>query len=110
MAWMRAVSGRMKSDYSYSVSIVYNNFPWPNPNNMQIKAIEKLAQAVLDARVIYPDDSLADLYDPVAMPEKLQDAHAALDNAVLKLYGFARGISESSIVAELLAQYQILTK
>jgi len=83
MAWMRCVCGRMKSDYSYSNTIVYNNFPWPeNPTEKHIKAVEEAAQAVLDARAQFPDSSLADLYDPNTMPPVLVKAHQALDKAV----------------------------
>ncbi len=85
MAWMRAVAGRLKSDYRYS-SIVYNNFPWPAPNPKQKAAIEKAAQAVLDARENHPDSSLADLYDPLTMPLDLRKAHQQLDKAVDNSY------------------------
>ena len=87
MAWMRAVAGRMKSDYQYSSQIVYNNFPWPSePTEKQRSTIEQAAQAVLDARAAHPDASLADLYDPVAMPPDLRRAHQALDKAVDAAY------------------------
>jgi len=83
MAWMRAVCGRIKSDYRYSNNIVYNNFPWAmDVSEKQKERVEKSAQAVLDARKEYPDSSLADLYDPSAMPKILVDAHRALDKAV----------------------------
>lgn len=75
MAWMRVVCGRLKSDYRYSKDIVYNNFPWPTPTDEQKAAIEKTAQAILDARALYPDCSLADLYDEVAMPTELRKAY-----------------------------------
>ena len=83
MAWMRAVAGRLKSDYRYSNDIVYNNFPWPTPTVAQKSAIEKSAQAILDARALYPDASLADLYDEVTMPPELRRAHQANDRAVM---------------------------
>ena len=83
MAWMRQVCGRLKSDYRYSNNLVYNNFPWPEaPSSVQIEKVEKAAQKVLDIRVDFADSSLADLYDPDAMPKKLLDAHRALDAAV----------------------------
>jgi hypothetical protein len=83
MAWMRHVCGRLKSDYRYSNKLVYNNFPWPEaPSAKQRAAVEAAAQAVLDARKKFPDASLADLYDPLAMPHALVKAHAQLDRAV----------------------------
>jgi hypothetical protein len=88
MAWMRTVCGRIKSDYRYSNTIVYNNFPWPeNPTDKQKHAIETAAQNVLDARTQFPDASLADLYDPLTMPPVLLKAHQALDKAVDAAYG-----------------------
>ena len=80
--WMRIVCGRLKSDYSYSPA-VYNNFPWPSPSEAQKEQIENTAQAILDARAIYPDSSLADLYDPLTMPPELRKAHQANDRAVM---------------------------
>ena len=108
MAWMRTVCGRLKSDYRYSPS-VYNNFPWPTPTEAQKEAMEKTAQNILDARALYPDSSLADLYDDLTMPVELRKAHQANDAAVLEAYGFPKGISESEIVAELFKMYQKLT-
>lgn len=87
MAWVRAVCGRIKSDYRYSVQIVYNNFPWPTPSDKQKAAIEEAAQAVLDARMKDPDASLADLYHPLAMPTRIVNAHQKLDRAVDAAYG-----------------------
>lgn len=85
--WMRYTAGRMKSDYQYSATIVYNNFPWPSaPSAAQVKEIEEKAQAVLDARLQYPQSTLADLYDPRTMPPVLLKAHQALDKAVDKAY------------------------
>jgi hypothetical protein len=109
MAWMRAVCGRMKSDYSYSNTIVYNNFPWLDATNKQKASIEKLAQEVLDARAKYPESSLADLYDPLTMPPDLLKAHNALDRAVMKLYGFEKDADELAIVAALMERYQKLS-
>ena len=107
MAWVRAVCGRLKSDYRYSVNIVYNNFPWCNPTEEQKNAIEKTAQAILDARALYPDCSLADLYDEVAMPPELRKAHQANDRAVMQAYGFdVKTMTESTCVAELMKMYQ----
>ena len=111
MAWMRAVCGRLKSDYSYSNTIVYNNFPWPNPTDEQRTKIEKTAQAILDARALYPDSSLADLYDELTMPVELRRAHQDNDRAVMQAYGFpVKTMTESQCVAELFKLYQQLTK
>ncbi len=110
MAWMRVVAGRLKSDYSYSPS-VYNNFPWPNPTPEQKARIEQTAQAILDARALYPDSSLADLYDEVTMPPELRRAHQDNDRAVMAAYGFpVKGFTESDCVARLFEMYQGLTK
>ena len=95
-AWMRAVCGRLKSDYRYSVTIVYNNYPWPNPTEEQKSKIEKTAQAILDARAIYPDSSLADLYDETAMPPELRKAHQDNDRAVMQAYGFDQNYKTES--------------
>jgi hypothetical protein len=103
------VCGRLEIDYNYSGSIVYNNFPWADTTDEQKKNIETLAQAVLDARAKFPDSSLADLYDPRAMPKELLKAHQSLDRAVMKLYKFKSGTSESAIVAALMEMYQKLT-
>ena len=109
MAWTRAVCGRLKSDYRYSKDIVYNNFPWPDTNDKQKAAIEKLAQAVLDARLLFPESSLADFYDPLTMPPELLKAHKALDVAAMKLYNFGKDMSEADIVAALMERYQKLS-
>ena len=111
MAWMRAVCGRLKSDYRYSKDIVYNNFPWPTPTDAQKTAIEQTAQAILDARALYPDASLADLYDETTMPVELRKAHQQNDKAVMRAYGFdIRATTETSCVAELMRMYQKLTE
>ena len=110
MAWMRTVAGRLELRYSYSPA-VYNNFPWCNPTAEQKKKIEETAQAILDARALYPDCSLADLYDEVAMPPELRKAHQANDRAVMQAYGFdVKTMTESSCVAELMKMYQDLVK
>ena len=113
-AWMRAVCGRIKSDYRYSVNVVYNNFPWPTPTGSQLAKIEQTAQGILDARKLYPDCSLADLYDEVAMPPELRKAHQENDKAVMDAYGFTRGTpertSEAACVAALMKMYQKLTE
>lgn len=106
MAWMRAVAGRLKSDYRYSKDIVYNNFIWPEATEVQKVEIETLAQSVLDARAQFPDSSLADLYDPRTMPPVLAKAHAALDRAVDKLYGLPKEITDTDRVAKLFDLYQ----
>lgn len=111
MAWMRAVCGRLKSDYRYSKDIVYNNFPWPNPTDEQKAKIEQTAQAILDARALYPDSSLADLYDELTMPVELRKAHQENDRAVMQAYGFnVKSMTESQCVAELFKKYQELIK
>ena len=110
MAWMRAVCGRLKSDYSYSNTIVYNNFPWPNPSTEQKAKIEETAQTILDVRAKYPDSSLADLYDDLTMPPELRKAHQSNDKAVMQAYGFDYNMGESEIVAELFKLYQELVK
>ena len=109
MAWVRAVCGRLEMRYRYSKDIVYNNFPWPTPTEEQKKKIEETAQAILDARALYPDCSLADLYDEVAMPPELRKAHQANDRAVMQAYGFdVKTMTESTCVAELMKMYQEL--
>lgn len=106
MAWVRTVCGRLKSDYRYSKDIVYNNFPWPDATDAQKLEIEKLAQTVLDARALFPDSSLADLYDPLTMPPELLKAHRELDRAVMKLYGFSvKETTEAECVARLMQRY-----
>lgn len=110
MSWMRAVCGRLEMRYSYSNTIVYNNFPWPTPTDTQKEKIEKTAQAILDARNLYPDCSLADLYDEVTMPPELRKAHQENDKAVMEAYGFKISMSESEVVAELFNLYKQLTK
>ena len=111
MAWMRIVCGRIKSDYRYSKDIVYNNFPWPTPTPAQQAVIEKTAQGILDARALYPDSSLADLYDELTMPKELRAAHRANDKAVMQAYGFWGKLnSESECVAELMKMYEELVR
>lgn len=110
-AWVRTICGRIKSDYRYSVNIVYNNFPWPNPTGEQKAKIEKTAQQVLGARALYPSSSLADLYDPLIMPKPLLNAHIANDKAVMQAYGLDIGkTSEADCVAFLMKRYQELTE
>jgi type I restriction-modification system DNA methylase subunit len=108
--WMRKTCGRLKSDYRYSRDLVYNTFPWPNPTTEQIVRIEQTADAILEARALYPNSSLADLYDPLTMPPELRKAHDANDKAVMKAYGFSPDIEEPEIVAELMKMYQKLTE
>lgn len=106
-AWVRTVCGRIKSDFRYSVNVVYNNFPWPTPTDAQKAKIEETAQAILDARALYPDSSLADLYDETTMPPELRKAHQQNDKAVMRAYGFdIKTTTESSCVAELMRRYQ----
>ena len=112
MAWMRVVCGRLKSDYRYSKDIVYNNFPWPNPTDEQCQKIEQTAQAILDARALFPDSSLAELYDELTMPVELRKAHQENDKAVMQAYGFPvkSTFTESLCVTELFKLYQEMTK
>ena len=107
---MRVVCGRMKSDYRYSSTLVYNNLPWPSPTEAQKAKIEQTAQGILDARALFPEASLADLYDEVSMPPELRRAHQANDRAVMEAYGFPvkREFGESQCVAELFKLYQQL--
>lgn len=110
MNWMKTVCGRMKSDYRYANGLVYNTFPWPTPSEEQKAKIEHTAQAILDARSLYPDSSLADMYDPDnewMFPELIK-AHKKNDKAVMDAYGFSYDMSESEIVAELMKMYQKL--
>jgi len=110
MAWMRAVCGRLEMRYRYSKDIVYNNFPWPTPTEEQTAKIEQTAQAILDARALYPDSSLADLYDEVTMPPELRKAHQQNDRAVMNAYGFdVKTTNEATCVAELMRMYQQMT-
>ena len=111
MSWMRVICGRLKSDYRYAGSVVYNNFPWPTPTEAQKVKIEKTAQAILDARNLYPDCSLADLYDETTMPVELRRAHQENDKAVMEAYGFNwKNMNEADIVAALFKLYQELTQ
>ncbi len=111
MAWMRAVCGRLEMRYRYSKDIVYNNFPWPSPTEEQIARIEKTAQAILDARALYPDCSMADLYNDVVMPSELLAAHQENDRAVMAAYGFGiRNMTETTCVTALMKVYQKITK
>lgn len=105
MAWMRCICGRLKSDYSYSNTIVYNNFPWPSPTDEQKARIEKTAQGILDARAKFPDSSLSELYDELAMPPELRKAHRDNDRAVMAAYGFSIKMTESECVAALFNLY-----
>jgi len=108
---MRAVAGRLEMRYRYSKNVVYNNFPWPNPDEKQKAAIEQTAQEILNARNLYPDSSLADLYNEALMPPELRKAHQANDRAVMAAYGFSvKDMTEAACVAELMKMYQELTK
>lgn len=111
MAWMRVVCGRLEMRYRYSKDVVYNNFPWPEVNDEQREKIEQTALGILDARALYPDSSLADLYDPVTMPPELRKAHRENDHAVMAAYGFDITMNESEIVAQLFSLYsQLVTQ
>lgn len=107
MAWMRAVCGRLKSDYRYSKDIVYNNFPWPDATDEQRAEIAQAAQRILDARQLYPDSSLADLYDPTLMPHELLKAHRDNDRLVMRLYGFPTSMTETECVAQLIKIFAV---
>ena len=110
-AWMRITCGRMKSDYRYGGDLVYNTFPWPTPTEAQKAKIEQTAQAILDARAKYPDNSLADLYDEAVMPPELRKAHQQNDKAVMQAYGFWGKLNtETECVAELMKMYQELAR
>lgn len=110
MTWLKNVCGRLKSDYNYSNNIVYNNYPWPdNPNDKQIKAIETSAQRVLDARLQFPNSSLADLYDPLTMPPALIKAHNELDKAVDLAYRAQAFTSEANRMVFLFELYEKYT-
>ena len=112
MAWMRAVCGRLKSDYRYSKEIVYNTFPWPNPTDAQKTKVEQTAQAILDARAQYPDCSFADMYgEKMYLFPELLKAHQNNDRAVMQAYGFSvKDMTEGSCVAELMKMYQKLAE
>lgn len=111
MSWLRTVGGRLKSDYRYTGSVVYNTFPWCSSTPEQKAKIEQTAQAILDARALYPDCSLADLYDELTMPPELRKAHQANNRAVMLAYGFdVKSMTESSCVAELMKMYKELTE
>jgi hypothetical protein len=107
MAWMKVVAGRLKSDYRYSTTLVYNNFPWPEkPTNAQQKRVEEAAQAVLDARAEFPESSLAALYDPILMPPTLVRAHQRLDRAVERCYRAESFANDRARVEYLFALYE----
>lgn len=116
MAWMRTVAGRLGNGYRYSAKIVYNNFPWPEVTYAQKEKISQTAQGILDARALYPDSSLADLYDELTMPKELRRAHQANDKAVMEAYGLTKivdgkktWLTESETVARLFELYEQLT-
>lgn len=109
MAWMRVTCSHRGNSYSYSSTIVYNNFPWPDVTDDQRAAIEQTAQAILDARTLYPESSLAYLYDVNTMPKELREAHHANDHAVMKCYGLPLKTTEAETVALLMARYEELT-
>jgi hypothetical protein len=110
IAWVKNICGRLKSDYRYSKDIVYNNYPWPeNPNEKQLKAIETAAQKVLDARLQFPNSSLADLYDPLTMPPALVKAHNELDKAVDLAYRPQAFTSEANRMVFLFELYEKYT-
>ena len=117
MAWMRTVAGRLEMRYRYSAKIVYNNFPWPEVTDEQKEKISKTAKAILDARALYPDSSLADLYDELTMPKELRRAHQANDKAVMEAYDMTKivdrkktWLTESETVARLFEMYEEITK
>ena len=110
MVWLSYVGGRIKSDYRYSNTIVYNNFPWPTPPTAEARqAVEAAAQAVLDARAAHPGSTLADLYDPLAMPPDLRAAHRALDARVERLYRPKRFAHDTERVQHLFECYATLS-
>ena len=105
MAWLSHIGGRLKSDYRYSIGLVYNTFPLP-PDGLNPSKLEPLAQAVLDARAAHADATLADLYDPDLMPLNLRQAHRALDRTVDRLYHRSGFVSERERVEHLLMRYE----
>ena len=107
MAWLRHIGGRLKSDYRYSIGLVYNTFPTP-PADADLSKLEPLAQAVLDVRAAFPDATLADLYDPDLMPPALRRAHQALDRAVDRLYRRGGFASERERVEHLFMLYETM--
>ncbi|MFD0942691.1 DNA methyltransferase [Savagea faecisuis] len=111
-AWMRAICGRMKSDYAYSATIVYNNFPWPSVSDEDSINIAESGRKILEARSLYSNSTLSDLYDELTMPSELREAHQENDKAVMEIYGFNwRKMTESECVAELMKMYQnLITK
>lgn len=111
MAWMRAFCGRLKSDYRYSIKVIYNNFPWCDPSKEDKELVEKTAQMIIDARNMYPECSLAELYNELTMPKELMKAHRENDKAVMKAYGFSvKNMTESECVTELIKMYEKLIK
>jgi hypothetical protein len=116
MAWMRVVAGRFETRYIYSKNIVYNNFVWSSPSEKQKSKIESTAKKILEAREKFPESSLADLYDPLTMPEELLKAHKANDAAVCEAYGseadchFDKNTSEEEIVSALMNLYEKISK
>jgi hypothetical protein len=108
MAWLAHIGGRLKSDFRYSIGLVYNTFPWPSATLAQRARVESLADAVLEARATHPTSSLADLYDPDTMPANLRKAHAALDAAVDKLYRPAPFASDRDRVEHLFGRYEAM--
>lgn len=108
MAWHRAIGCRLKSDYSYSIGIDYNNFPLPDVTDAQKSSLDALAQKVLDARARFPDSTLADLYDPTAMPPALRKAHQTLDLAVDKLYDQKPFTDDRHRAEHLLGRYEAI--
>jgi hypothetical protein len=108
MAWLRNIGGRLKSDYRYSIGIVYNTFPWPDPEERQRNRISTLAQGILNARARFPDASMADLYDSDVMPGELFQAHRTLDAAVDKLYRSEQFPGDRQRVEHLFTRYEKL--
>ena len=108
MAWMRAFAGRLKSDYRYSKDVIYNTFPWPKLQEQHRVAIEKTAKQILEARKLYPNSTLAELYDEVTMPIELREAHRDNNRAVMRVYGFDFKMTEEECVAELMKLYQVI--
>ena len=110
MVWMSTICGRLKSDYNYSAKLVYNNYPWPDADEQQKQAIATAAQKVLDARAEQPESTLADLYDPLAMPVNLKKAHTALDKLVEKAYRNTAFKDNAQRIAFLFQRYQALVE
>ena len=108
MIWVKAIAGRLKSDFRYSSTIVYNNFPWPDLSSEQRESLEQSAIKIMNARALYPDCDLATLYDPITMPIELRKAHDENDKAVMKIYGYSSKMNNTAIASDLMNRYLVI--